>query len=41
VKIIEMEKYEVLVILRHYSKQNYKAAAAAKKRYAILKAKVL
>jgi hypothetical protein len=30
-KIIEMEKYEVQVLLRHYWKQNYKAVAAAKK----------
>jgi hypothetical protein len=27
-----MEKYEVRVLLRHYWKQNYKAAAAVKKR---------
>jgi phosphoribosylaminoimidazole-succinocarboxamide synthase len=26
---MEMEKYEVRVLLRHYWKQNYKAAAAA------------
>jgi hypothetical protein len=26
-----MEKYEVQVLLRHYGKQNYKSAAAAKK----------
>jgi hypothetical protein len=30
-KIMEMEKYEVRVLLRHYWKQNYKATAAAKK----------
>jgi hypothetical protein len=35
-----MERYEVLVLLRHYWKQNYKAVAAAKK-YMILKTKVL
>jgi hypothetical protein len=29
---MEMEKYEVRVLLRHYWKQNYKAAAAAKKK---------
>jgi hypothetical protein len=28
---MEMEKYEVWVLLRHYWKQNYKASAAAKK----------
>jgi histone-lysine N-methyltransferase SETMAR len=28
---MEMEEYEVRVLLRHYCKQNYKAAAAAKK----------
>jgi phosphoribosylaminoimidazole-succinocarboxamide synthase len=28
---MEMEKYEVLVLLRHYWKQNYKAVAAEKK----------
>jgi hypothetical protein len=27
---MEMEKYEVRVLLRHYWKQNYKAVAAAK-----------
>jgi hypothetical protein len=27
---MEMEKYEVRVLLRHYWKENYKAAAAAK-----------
>jgi hypothetical protein len=27
---MEMEKYEVRVLLRHYWKQNYKAAAAPK-----------
>jgi hypothetical protein len=32
VKIMEMEKYEVRVLFRHYWKQNYKAAAAAKKK---------
>jgi hypothetical protein len=37
---MEMEKYEVRVLLRHYWKQNYKAAAAAKK-YVMLTAKVL
>jgi hypothetical protein len=36
---MEMEKYEVQVLLRHYWKQNYKAAAAAK--IVMLKAKVL
>jgi hypothetical protein len=36
---MEIEKYEVRVLLRYYWKQNYKAAAAAKK--VILKAKVL
>jgi hypothetical protein len=40
VKIMEMEKYEVLVLLRYYWKQNYKTAAAAKK-ILMLKAKVL
>jgi hypothetical protein len=30
VKIKELEKYEVRVLLRHYWKQNYKATAAAK-----------
>jgi hypothetical protein len=29
---MEMEKYEVRVPIRHYWKQNYKAAAAAKKK---------
>jgi hypothetical protein len=29
---MELEKYEVRVLLRHYWKQNYKAAAAAKKK---------
>jgi hypothetical protein len=39
---MEMEKYEVRVLLRHYWKQNYKpAAAAAKKKKVMLKAKVL
>jgi hypothetical protein len=28
---MEMEKYEIQVLLRHYRKQNYKAAAAEKK----------
>jgi hypothetical protein len=28
---MEMEKYEVQVLLKHYWKQNYKAVAAAKK----------
>jgi hypothetical protein len=28
---MEMEKYKVRVLLRHYWKENYKAAAAAKK----------
>jgi hypothetical protein len=37
---MEMEKYEVWVLLRHYWKQNYKAAAATKKNV-MLKAKVL
>jgi hypothetical protein len=32
---MEMEKCEVRVLLRHYWKQNYKAAAAAKKKYDI------
>jgi hypothetical protein len=41
VKIMEMEKYEVRVLLRHYWKQNYKAAAAAKNFFVMLKAKVL
>jgi hypothetical protein len=36
---MEMEKYEVRVLLTHYQKQNYKAMAAEKK--LILKAKVL
>jgi hypothetical protein len=40
VKIMEMEMYEVQVLLRHYWKQNYKAMAAAKK-YVMLKARVL
>jgi hypothetical protein len=31
VKIMEMEKYEVWVLLTHYWKQKYKATAAAKK----------
>jgi hypothetical protein len=40
---MEMEKYKVQVLLRHYGKQNYKAAAAAKKkeRNVMLKAKML
>jgi hypothetical protein len=29
---MEMGKYEVRVLLRHYWKENYKAAAAEKKR---------
>jgi hypothetical protein len=29
-EIMEMEKYEVRVLLRHYWKQNYKSMAAAK-----------
>jgi hypothetical protein len=37
---MEMGKYEVRVLLRHYWEQNYKAAAAAKKNV-MLKAKVL
>jgi hypothetical protein len=32
-KILEMEKYEVRLLLKDYWKQNYKAAAAAKKIY--------
>jgi hypothetical protein len=36
---MEMEKYEVRVLLRHYWKQNYKAEAAAKKKV-MLKAEV-
>jgi hypothetical protein len=28
---MEMEKYEVRVLIKHYWKQNYKAAAGAKK----------
>jgi hypothetical protein len=36
---MEMEKYEVRVLLRHYWKQNYKAAAA--KKNVMLKAKDL
>jgi hypothetical protein len=36
-----MEKYEVRVLVRHYWKQNYKAAAAAKKEFVTLKVKVL
>jgi hypothetical protein len=40
VKIMEMEKYEVRVLLGHYWKENYKAVAAAKK-YLMLKTKVL
>jgi hypothetical protein len=28
---MEMEKYEVRVLFKHYWKQNYKAAAATKK----------
>jgi hypothetical protein len=37
---MEMEKYEVRVLLRHYWKQNSRAAAATKT-YVMLKAKVL
>jgi hypothetical protein len=37
---MEMEKYEVRVLLRHYWKQNYKAAAAANKNM-MLKVKAL
>jgi hypothetical protein len=37
---MEMEKYEVRVLLKYYLKQNYKATTAAKK-YVMLKAKVL
>jgi hypothetical protein len=37
---MEMEKYEVRVLLKHYWKQNYKAEAAAKKNV-MLKAKLL
>jgi hypothetical protein len=37
---MEMEKYEVRVLLRHNWKQNYKPAAAAAKKV-MLKAKVL
>jgi hypothetical protein len=37
---MEVEKYEVRALLRHYWKQNYKSAAAAKKNV-MLKAKVL
>jgi hypothetical protein len=37
---MEMEKYEVRVLPRHYWKQKYKAMAAAKKSV-VLKAKVL
>jgi hypothetical protein len=36
---METEKYELRVLLRHYWKQNYKAAPAEKK--VMLKAKVL
>jgi hypothetical protein len=38
---MEMEKYKVQVLLRYYWKQNYKAMAAAKEKYVVLKAKVL
>jgi hypothetical protein len=38
---MEMEMYEVRVLLRHYWKQNFKAAAAVKKKYVMLKGKVL
>jgi hypothetical protein len=37
---MEMEKYEVRVLLTHYWKENYKTAAAANK-YVVLKAKLL
>jgi hypothetical protein len=37
---MEMEKYEVRVLLRHYWKQKYKVEAAAKQKV-MLKAKVL
>jgi hypothetical protein len=37
---MELEKYEVWVLLRQYWNQNYKAAAAAEKTV-MLKAKVL
>jgi hypothetical protein len=37
---MEMEKYEVRVLLRHYWKQTYKATPAEKKNV-MLKAKVL
>jgi hypothetical protein len=37
---MEVEMYEVRVLLKHYWKQNYKDAAAAKKNV-MLKAKVL
>jgi hypothetical protein len=37
---MEMEKYEVRVLLRHYWKQSHKAAAA-EKQYVMLKVKVL
>jgi hypothetical protein len=39
-KIMEMEKYELRVLLRHYWKQNCEAATAAKKKV-MLKTKVL
>jgi hypothetical protein len=38
---METEKYEVRVLLRRHWKQNYKDAAAAKKKCVLLKAKVL
>jgi hypothetical protein len=38
---MEMEKYEVRVLLRHNRKQNYKPAAAVKKNICDMKAKVL
>jgi hypothetical protein len=37
VKIMEMEKYEVRVLLRHYWKQNYKSMSEKK---VMLEAKV-
>jgi transposase len=33
---MEMENYEVRVLLRHYWKQNYKVAAAAKKKVCVV-----
>jgi hypothetical protein len=39
---MEIEKYEVRVLFRHYWKQNYEVATAArKKKEVMLKAKVL